>query len=537
MITHNSILGIRWYELRVGDTGGAWTIEQEGTYAPDDGVYRFMGSMAMDADGNIGMAYTAANENIFASLRYTGRYANSPAGEMIFKEQTIVDGAGNQTNTNRYGDYAHLTLDPSDDRTFWFSSEYFSAPNQWSTRIASFRVAPSENSDVGVLAVTNPEDGNLGTAEQITVQLINYGIDSQSNIPVWYQIDGGAMIMETFPGPLASTETALYTFTTTADLSNVGQTYSIVASTNLTGDADVTNDPCSRTAKNLSPNDIGVVSIDSPETGEGLSAAELVEVTISNFGADPQSNFDVTYTLDSGTPITEQVAGPLNPGESIIYTFTATADLSVAGVYQITATTSLPGDFDTTNDSVTKNIFNASCIPAAIGDGNPNSESGCVVDGIKRFVLGTIDVDDGSDGCNTTGSVKGYVDRTNLSTDLDRSTGNNTHVLQSQHNWTGGATIERLSVWIDFDDNGVFDSSEQLIVGENYSSAGSLNNFDLVIPDDANLGSHILRARSIDPTGVPGDPNDPCADKQFGETHDYIVNNAERPLSKKEVKP
>ena len=70
-----------------------------------------------------------------------------------------------------------------------------------------------------------------------------------------------------------------------------------------------------------------------------------------------------------------------------------------------------------------------------------------------------------------------------------------------------------------------------MIIEQAYGVANALANFDLVIPVDAALGSHILRARSLDPSGNPGDPNDPCADMQFGETHDYTVNIVDSSLS------
>jgi len=524
----NTILGIRWYELR--ENAGTWSIFQEGTYAPDDGLYRFMGSMSMDANGNMGLAFAVANATTFPSLRYTGRFATSPLGEMVVAEQTIVDGGGSQTNTNRFGDYAHLTLDPVDNQTFWFCSEYVNSQDQWRTRIASFKIAPDTPTDVGITGITAPTDATLSNAESITVTVFNFGTDSQSNIPVSYQIDGGAVVNEVYPGPLAPTESASYTFTTTANLGNEGQTYTILASTNLSGDSNTSNDPFSIDVTHLSPNDIGVTSINTPNTGTGLGV-ETIEITVENFGGLVQSNFDVSYSVN-GVPVTEQIAGPLSPGESINYTFATPYDFSAFGTYEISATTLLSADSDTTNDEASKIVFHASCTPAALGaTGSTNPDSGCGLDGIKRFVLGTIDVDDGANGCNSTGAVKGYVDRTHLSTDLDRLAGNNTHTLQAQHNWAGGATTEQLSVWIDFNDNGVFEGSEQLIIAENYSVAEALNDFDLAIPADAPLGSHILRARGIDPTGTPGDPNDPCADKQYGETHDYTVNIVDSSLS------
>ena len=85
-----------------------------------------------------------------------------------------------------------------------------------------------------------------------------------------------------------------------------------------------------------------------------------------------------------------------------------------------------------------------------------------------------------------------------------------------------GLVLRGLSVWIDFNDNFIFEPSEQLIAGEFFQSFGVLEDFNLVIPVGANPGSHILRAKAID-TSANGDINDPCGDFAFGEVQDYTV--------------
>lgn len=138
--------GVRWYELRRVD--GVYTIHQQGTYAPGDGVHRWMGSAAMDRNGNIAIGYSVVNGvDVFPGIRYTGRLASDPAGQMTVAEQTIIAGSGVQRTTNsRWGDYTSLNVDPVDDCTFWYVNEYYTAAGQasslagWQTRIASFRL-------------------------------------------------------------------------------------------------------------------------------------------------------------------------------------------------------------------------------------------------------------------------------------------------------------------------------------------------------------------------------------------------------------
>jgi hypothetical protein len=125
--------GVRWFELR--NTGSGWGLHQEGTYAPA-GVSRWMGAISMDGDGNIALGYNASSSSVNPSLRYTGRLAADPLGVMTQAETTLV--AGSAANaSNRYGDYAAMSVDPADDCTFWFTGQYNPA-SQWATRIGSF---------------------------------------------------------------------------------------------------------------------------------------------------------------------------------------------------------------------------------------------------------------------------------------------------------------------------------------------------------------------------------------------------------------
>ncbi len=140
------VAGVRWYELR--RTGGQYSLFQQGTYAPNDGVHRWMGSAAMDMKGDIGLGYSVVNgTNVFPGIRYTGRLAGDPLGQMTLGEGTIMSGSGVQRTTNsRWGDYTSLNVDPVDDCTLWYVNEYYTAAGQasstagWQTRIGSFKL-------------------------------------------------------------------------------------------------------------------------------------------------------------------------------------------------------------------------------------------------------------------------------------------------------------------------------------------------------------------------------------------------------------
>jgi len=132
--------GVRWYEIR--DPGGTPVIFQQGTYAPADTEHRWMGSIAMDVSGNIGLGYSVSSSTVFPSIRYTGRLAGDPPGELPQGEGEMIAGGGSQTHTaSRWGDYSMMGVDPTDGCTFWFTSEYLAVTGvaPWRTRIASFK--------------------------------------------------------------------------------------------------------------------------------------------------------------------------------------------------------------------------------------------------------------------------------------------------------------------------------------------------------------------------------------------------------------
>jgi hypothetical protein len=140
------VAGERWYEIR--RVGATYSLYQQGTYAPGDGVHRWMGSIAMDKKGDMGLGYSVVNGiDVFPGIRYTGRLAGDPLGQMTLGEGTIINGSGVQTSTNsRWGDYTDMTVDPVDDCTFWYVNEYYPTSGTpadtrpWHTRIASFKL-------------------------------------------------------------------------------------------------------------------------------------------------------------------------------------------------------------------------------------------------------------------------------------------------------------------------------------------------------------------------------------------------------------
>ncbi len=130
--------GLRWYEIR--NPNGTPTVHQQGTFSPDS-TSRWMGSIAMDQQGNMLLGYSASSSSVRPSIRITGRAAGDALGTMQ-AETSVMAGVGSQTGgLSRWGDYSAMTVDPVDDCTLWFTTEYLktSGSFNWSTRIASYK--------------------------------------------------------------------------------------------------------------------------------------------------------------------------------------------------------------------------------------------------------------------------------------------------------------------------------------------------------------------------------------------------------------
>lgn len=497
-VDNNQTGGIRWIELRNDDTS-PWTVYQEGTYAPADGNSRFMSSSAMDIYGNIGLAYSIGSSTLPVGIRYTGRFDGDPLGTMTVAETIIKNGVGVRTNTYRYGDYSHTTMDP-DNFTFWHTADFFSSNNSWRTQIASFRISGGFAADVGVNAIIQPENGILTNAETVEVSIRNYGSASQTNIPLELRVDGSLIASETFTATIASGATANYTFAQTVNLSTPGQTYSIEVKTKLAGDEFPSNDPLTKEVKNLFAKDVGATVIVSPVSSPGLGNSETVTAKIKNFGAASQSNFSVQYVIDGGTPVVETYTGTITSEQEATYSFAQTADFSALGIYNLTVSTSLAGDGDNSNNAVSSQVENIICQPS--GDCSAGH-------GFRLFSIAEI---------NNPSACEGYGDFTNLVANLAP---NSTTPLTIKTEFGS----QYIKIWIDYNDDSVF-TTDEVVVDNVVIAAGQgpgtyTETIDLVIPSISAIGNHRMRARANWNGPVPANA---CQDTPFGETEDYTVN-------------
>jgi len=135
--------GIRWYELRKTPPATTWTVRQTGTYAPDANS-RWMGSIMLNGNDEIGLGYSISSSSVYPGIRYCGQTASEYSngnGVLDYPEEVVHEGTASQTGVERWGDYSQMSIDPADDGTFWFTTQYAGSGTR-KTKITSFQVGP-----------------------------------------------------------------------------------------------------------------------------------------------------------------------------------------------------------------------------------------------------------------------------------------------------------------------------------------------------------------------------------------------------------
>ncbi len=286
--------GVRWYELR--KDSGNWYIYQEGTYAPNDGLSRWMASIAINANGDIALGYTVTGDTTYPCIRYTGRTESSPLGVMDVEEITLVEGNGSQGGTARWGDYSALAVDPSDDLTFWYTGEYMPA-SSWGTRISSFDLGPIQ-----------PPTAYAGEDGAICSQEAYYGqgeATSQQSV-LWTTEGDGNFINQTTltPGYIrGSGDVALgyFDLVLTAYGYEVGMEASDTVHVDIINDVmvDLGNDTliCYDETLQLNPEVINADSLMWTTSGDGTFNNDTILNPMYTPGSEDIANGEVTLNL------------------------------------------------------------------------------------------------------------------------------------------------------------------------------------------------------------------------------------------------
>jgi Ca2+-binding RTX toxin-like protein len=320
-----------WHEVR-RTAGGAWTLFQEGVFAPDTGnpgladdLHRWMGSVAQDDQGNIALGYSTSSSTTFPSVMAAGRLASDPLGQLPNGEVNIVTGGGVQPSSVRWGDYSAMRVDPVDGCTFWYGQEYIPSTvpgiSNWRTRIAALRFSScipqisiddvaQQEGDTGATAFTFTVSLSRASAFPTTVDFATAdGTATVANND--YQPTAGTLTFS--PGETTKTVTVLVNGdapvepdeTFFVNLSNATNGTIIDSQ----GQGTILNDDVARISINDVADDEGNAGLTPFTFTVSLSTFSFQTITVQYATADGSATAPSDYTATSGTL-------SFNPGET-----------------------------------------------------------------------------------------------------------------------------------------------------------------------------------------------------------------------------
>jgi hypothetical protein len=445
----NSRTGVHWWELRRPGSGN-WNIYQEGLWQPaSDNNHRFMGSIAINANGDIGLLYNVTGSTAYPSARFTARNSCDPLGQMTLAETVVMNGTTYESSNNRYGDYNSLSVDPANG-SFWGTAQYnatgYGTYGNWVTRIVNFSVTPCSSANAGTVSGTSPlcmgqtatytSDGDAGgswSSTNTSVATVNSGTGLVTAVAagttnITYTVGGVSSFKVLTINPnvsagVISGSSSVCIGSSTSFTSNgtAGGSWSsdneAVATVNASGvvsgvsagSANIiytVNSGCGSpvsTSKSIGvtactdptitcPNNINGsatsacnVSVAVPDPSTSNVTTLTWTMTGATAASSPGSGFNTVGTRNFNIGVTTITYSGSNGGDPVTCSFTVTV------ADNTTATISCPADINNTQNGLNK-------CSAVINTPNPNTSGNCSVAQLSWTMSGA-----------TTGSGTGFV--------------------------------------------------------------------------------------------------------------------------------
>ena len=322
--------GVRWYEMR--RTGDAFSLFDQGTHnlTPGDGangLNNWMSSIAQDNRGDIALGFSQSGTTQRADIKIAGRTNNVANSGILNEGEALMHAAtGSQTSTsNRWGDYSAMSIDPTDDCTFWYTQEYYAVTSSgsWSTRVGKFRFPQCTDAPKATISGT--------------ITFCSGG----APIPNAFINATGGFNRVTGANGMYSITVAPGTYTVTAGkpggFNGSSQTVTVGSGGNVTANICLTGVPLvtSGTAQIVAES-CGLPNA-APDPGEQLT----VSLPLQNTGAASTTNLTATLQATGGVinPGPAQNFGALAPGSAAAarnFTFTVDPNLPCGSTITLT---------------------------------------------------------------------------------------------------------------------------------------------------------------------------------------------------------
>jgi MYXO-CTERM domain-containing protein len=302
-VAAGSSTGIRWFEIRAPGSATP-TIQQQGTYAPGDGNWRWLGSMAQDQAGDFALGFAESSTTTRPLIAWTGRLASDAPGTMGQGEAVVHAGAGVETGVirgqtaDRWGDYSAMTVDPVDDCTFWYTNEAYPSDGtfNWDTYIATFKFPTCAANDFGITVSPGTASLPPGTSVQYTVST-TAKVGTPETVALFVQNLPSGVTGAFSPSSVTVGAGATLTLTATAAAPNATATFMVI------GTATSAIHPATAVVVVGSGSvDAGPDSSDSGVAGDSGGAGDS-GVVVGDSGVANDSGVSTdSATLDSGAP-------------------------------------------------------------------------------------------------------------------------------------------------------------------------------------------------------------------------------------------
>lgn len=341
--------GIRWFELR--RTGDTFSVFDQGTLTsgavdPAAGLNNWMGSLTTDYQGNLALGFSQSSTTQNADIKIAGR-TGAPTGALNEGEAMFFDATGSQTGSSRWGDYSMMSVDPSDDCTFWYTQEYYSATSSvsWATRVGKFKYPGCTAAPSGTISgtITSCSTGLPVAAANVTATggfqrlTIANGTYSMKVAPGSYTVNA-----DKAPGFVGANVPVVVTDGNTSTANICLNGIAVISA----GTSNIVTESCGL------PNGV-------PDPGEQLS----VSLPLTNSGGAATAN--LTATLQA-------TGGVTNPGAAQIYGVLAAEGGTSTKNFSFTAA---PGTVCGSNITLTWNLqdgaTNLGTVVKVFGTGTP----------------------------------------------------------------------------------------------------------------------------------------------------------------------